>query len=180
MAPINTYGASKLAGEEAIRSSGCHHLILRTAWVYGNHGRNFLRSILGHAGRRDRLAIVDDQHGAPAWSRMLAQLTAAAIQRTADRSDWAGRTGTYHLSARGQTTWCRFARRFVAAAVDRGWLARAPVIEAIATEQYPTPAARPRWSVLDNSRFESAFDLRVPHWETQLRLCLDDFHTPHD
>lgn len=175
VAPINCYGASKLAGEEAIRESACAHLILRTAWVYGNRGKNFLRAILRLAGERDQLRIVADQHGAPAWSRMLAEMSAAAIHRVMLADDWRAISGTYHMSAAGQTTWHAFAQRFVTIAAERGLIDRAPLIEAITTAEFPTPARRPAWSVLDNRRFEQTFGLRVASWERQLELCMEEF-----
>ena len=172
--PVNAYGATKLAGENAIRHSQCAHYIFRTAWVYGNHGANFLRSMLRLARERDRLTIVADQHGAPAWSRMLAELTAAAILRDPERS----RTGTYHLSASGQTTWHGFATALLKQAYDLKLIPRNPEVARITTAEFPTPAKRPAYSVLDNARFESVFGLRVPTWQEQLGLCLQDFHTP--
>lgn len=170
--PVNAYGASKLAGEEAIRRADGPHYIFRTAWVYGNHGANFLRSMLRLAQDRDRLTIVADQHGAPAWSRMLAELTAAALARDPE----CRKPGTYHLSARGQTTWHGFASALLTAAHDAGLISRLPTVAPIPTSDYPTPAKRPAYSVLDNSRFENAFGLRVPTWEQQMDLCLQDFH----
>ena len=172
--PVNAYGATKLAGENAIRHSQCAHYIFRTAWVYGNHGANFLRSMLRLARERDRLTIVADQHGAPAWSRMLAELTAAAILRDPERS----RTGTYHLSASGQTTWHGFATALLKQAYDLKLIPRNPEVARITTAEFPTPAKRPAYSVLDNARFESVFGLRVSTWQEQLGLCLQDFHTP--
>ncbi|MDX1570972.1 MAG: dTDP-4-dehydrorhamnose reductase [Xanthomonadales bacterium] len=178
--PVNAYGRSKLAGEKALRESGADHLIFRTAWVYGNHGKNFLRSILRHAESRDRLTIVDDQHGAPAWSRMLAQLSTAAMQRCIDADNWRERSGIYHLSATGQTSWYGFAEAFLTHAAASGWIGRAPELAPIPTSEFPTPAKRPAYSVLDNGRFQKSFGLQVPTWQEQLALCLADFHQPHD
>jgi dTDP-4-dehydrorhamnose reductase len=171
-APMGVYGQSKRLGEQAIVASGCRHLILRTSWVYGGRGQNFLLSILGHASNRDQLSIVDDQWGSPSWCGALAENTIVAISRLVPGDDWARLGGLYHLSANGQTTWCRFARRFVAMAVDKGLLARAPEIRPISTADWPTPAARPAFSVLDNSLFQDVFGLRVDDWQDQLSSCM--------
>ncbi len=177
--PVNAYGASKLAGELALGESGCRHLLFRTAWVYGNHGKNFLRSMIGHAGRRDELSIVDDQRGAPAWSRMLAQLSTIALRDVVVRG-WGERSGIYHLSARGETTWYGFAAALLTGAQEAGYITRVPTLSRITTAEFPTPAKRPAYSVLDNSKFEAAFDVHVPVWEGQLEQCLQDFHRTHD
>lgn len=175
VAPINAYGASKLAGERALAASGARFLLLRTAWVYGNHGKNFLRSMVRLGREREQLRIVDDQRGAPTWSRMLAQLTTCAVAELA-RNGWADRAGTYHLSATGETTWYGFARALLEGAAARGLLPRVPALEPIPTSAFPTPARRPAYSVLDNGRFQQAFGLTVPSWEQQLAWCLEDFH----
>ena len=170
--PQGIYGISKLSGEAAIRDAGCRHLILRTSWVYGARGNNFLLTILRAARERDQLNIVDDQWGSPTWTCMLAKLTARAIGALQQDADWQQRSGTYHVSAKGQTTWFRFAEQFIELAVAQGLLQRAPQLKPIATADYPTRARRPAWSVLDNSAFEKTFNLQVLDWETQVRLCL--------
>ena len=170
--PQGVYGSSKLAGEAAIQEAGCRHLILRTSWVYGARGKNFLLTILRAASERDQLSIVDDQWGSPTWTCMLARLTVGAIGSLQQAGDWDQRGGAYHLSANDQTTWFRFADQFIKLAVQQGLLKRAPELKAVATADYPTRARRPAYSVLDNGEFEKAFGVQVPNWQSQLRLCL--------
>jgi dTDP-4-dehydrorhamnose reductase len=167
-APLGSYGRSKLAGEAAIRAVACRHLILRTCWVYGRHGRNFLRTMLRLAQERDELRVVDDQRGAPTWSRMIAEATALVLARHA------GQQGTYHLAAAGAATWHGFAAAIVAEASRRGLLDKTPPVHRIASADFPTPARRPANSRLDCSRLAEDFNLRLPAWEAQLQLCLDD------
>lgn len=168
-APLNAYGRSKLAGEEALRASGARYLILRTAWVYGARGANFLLTMLRLARTRERLAVVGDQRGSPTPARLLAEV-AAHLVRDLGRGDpnW----GTYHLSAAGETTWHGFATEIVASAHRAGLLARKPEVDAIATSDYPTPAARPAYSVLDCAMLEQTFGLRLPHWRDGLEACI--------
>lgn len=167
--PLNVYGRSKLAGEEAIRAVTDEHLILRTSWVYGARGGNFLRTILRLLDERDELRIVADQEGAPTWSRMIAEATAAALARNgAARPRHAG---TFHLAAAGRTTWHGFATAIRDALGDAY---RGKRIAALATEEYPTPAARPRRSVLDTARLEESFGIRLPAWDASLRLVLEE------
>lgn len=169
--PINVYGASKLAGERAIQAAGIPHLILRTSWVYGNRGKNFLQTVLRLARERDELRIVSDQHGAPTWCRTIADITAHivaqghAVQQTGDW--WRERTGIYHLSARGQTTWHGFAQEIL----DRAGAAKRPAVTAIRTEDYPVPARRPANSLLCTERLRNAF-CDLPQWQEALRLCM--------
>jgi dTDP-4-dehydrorhamnose reductase len=171
-APINVYGRTKLAGEQALQAADVPCLLLRTGWVYGLHGRNFMLSVLRMARERDTLRIVGDQYGAPTWSRTVAQACAqllARAGRAVDRDEWWRRhRGVYHLSARGRTSWHGFA----SAIVERARLARTPLIQSISTEEYPTPASRPRYSVLSCAKLEREFGLRTPHWEQGLAACL--------
>jgi len=152
--PINVYGASKLEGERSIAASGCRHLILRTSWVYGPRGNNFMLTMLRLARERPELRVVDDQVGAPTSSLAIARATAQLLRP--------GAGGLYHLSAAGETTWCGFARAIFA----RAGIAT-PVL-AIRTEDYPTPARRPRNSRLDCSRLRKDFDVALAPWEDQL------------
>lgn len=165
--PINAYGRSKAAGEAAVRESGCAHMIFRTAWVYASHGRNFLQTMLKYAKQGQALRVVDDQHGSPTWAGQLAELSWAAAQGSS-------RSGTWHLSARGETTWYGFAEALLRAAVEQGLLAQMPELKAVSSDEFPTPAARPGYSVLDNTRFERDFGLTVPHWRRQLELCIKE------
>ena len=152
--PINVYGASKLAGERAIVGTGCRHLILRTSWVYGPRGKNFYLTILRLAKERPELRIVDDQIGAPTSSLEIARATALLLRKDPQ--------GLYHLSAAGETTWCGFARAL---------LARAGIstsVVPIRTEDYPTPARRPRNSRLDCARLRAEFGVALAPWEQGL------------
>jgi dTDP-4-dehydrorhamnose reductase len=168
--PLGIYGHSKLQGELALRASGCDHLLLRTAWVYGARGANFLRTMLRLARERDRLTVVDDQHGAPTSSRLIAATTAAMLARwlAVELPARATLAGTYHLAASGATTWCGFARAIVARANAAGILARAPEVAAIRTAEFPTKATRPAYSVLDTTRLCEGFGLQLPRWEDGL------------
>lgn len=163
--PINVYGQTKLEGEHAIQASGCAHLILRTSWVYSRHGRNFLLTIERLARERDRLTIVADQRGTPNWARELARATVALSE--IDRDELSARSGIYHLSGKGETTWHGFAKAIVASIRLDHRVEVAP----IATTDYPTPARRPAYSVLDASKFESAFGIVLPDWEVPLAAC---------
>lgn len=152
--PLNVYGASKLAGERAIAASGCRHLTLRTSWVYGPHGSNFMLTILRAARERAELRVVDDQVGAPTSSVALARATAQVLR--------AGAEGLYHVSAAGKTSWCGFARAILA----RAGL-RTPVV-AVRSEEYAAAARRPRNSLLDNSRLRAACGVALAPWEEGL------------
>jgi dTDP-4-dehydrorhamnose reductase len=166
VAPLGVYGASKLAGEEAIRASGAAHLIFRTAWVYAAHGRNFLRTMLRLAAERDELRVVADQVGTPTPAALIADVTAQVLAQEPAQS------GTWHLTAAGQTTWNGFAEAIVASAVARGLLARRPRVTGITTAEYPTPAARPAYSVLDTERLRRDFGVRLASWQDGLGAVL--------
>ncbi|MES2261477.1 MAG: dTDP-4-dehydrorhamnose reductase [Pseudomonadota bacterium] len=165
--PINVYGASKLAGEQAIIAAGIPHLIFRTSWVYGMRGKNFLLTMLKLARERDELRIVNDQHGAPTWSRTIADSTALILAQAAHGAPdwWQQNSGIYHLSSQGQTTWFEFTQAIVAQAnIDCRLL---PITSA----EYPVPARRPHYSVLSSQRLQQRF-CQLPHWREALRLCL--------
>jgi dTDP-4-dehydrorhamnose reductase len=166
-APLGVYGASKRAGEQAVRDSGARHLIFRTAWVYAAHGSNFLRTMLRLAGERDELRVVADQVGAPTPAALIADVTARVLAQAPSRS------GTWHLTATGATSWHGFAEAIVAGAHARGLLARMPRVLPIATADYPTPAARPAYSVLDCSALQRDFGVELPDWRTGLATVLD-------
>jgi len=166
-APLGVYGASKLAGEAAVRGSGARHLVFRTAWVYAAHSHNFLRTMLRLAAERDTLRVVADQVGTPTPAALLADATARVLR------DGAARSGLWHLTPAGHTSWHGFAEAIFAGAVARGLLARAPEVEAIATSDYPTPAKRPAYSVLDCGAFQRDFGIALPHWRDALDGVLD-------
>ena len=158
--PRNVYGASKLAGEEAIAEAGGEFLILRTSWVYSNHGANFLKTMLRLGAERPELRIVADQHGAPTSADAIADAT-AKILRKATAGQWT--SGVFHMTAAGATTWYGFAKAIFARAADVK-----PNLIPITTADYPTPAARPANSVLSNDKFAVTFGFRLPNWEQQL------------
>ncbi|MBP6777594.1 MAG: dTDP-4-dehydrorhamnose reductase [Piscinibacter sp.] len=174
--PLGVYGRTKLAGEEAIRASGCAHLILRTSWVYAARGGNFARTMLRLAAERDDLSVIADQIGAPTGAELLADVTAHAV-RTA-RADPA-LSGTYHVAAAGETSWHGYARHVIefARAAGRPIRVAPDRIAAIPTSAYPTPARRPLNSRLDTRKFERTFGLALPDWrlgvERMLREVLD-------
>ena len=165
-APLGVYGASKLAGEQAIRASGARHAILRTAWVYAAHGKNFLLTMLWLANERDELRVVADQIGAPTPAAWIADATAEIIRRGVMAS------GTWHLVADGETSWHGFAEAIVDEAHALGLIARKPRVVAIPTADYPTPARRPAYSVLDTTRLQRDFGVAPPDWRDGLRRTL--------
>jgi len=171
--PVNVYGASKLAGERAVQAVGIPHLILRTSWVYGLRGKNFLLTVLRLARERDQLRIVSDQHGAPTWCRTIADVTAHIVAQGRAASDaadwWQERSGIYHLCAGGRTSW----HGFTAAILEDAGLERRPALQAIPSQQYPLPARRPANSVLGTERLQARF-CGVPDWRAALKLCLAD------
>jgi dTDP-4-dehydrorhamnose reductase len=175
-ASLGVYGRSKLAGEEALRASGCAHLVLRTAWVYGARGGNFLRTMLRLARERDRLTVVDDQRGAPTSSRLIAATTAAVLKqwRDGDAARREGYNGVWHLAADGETTWCGFARAIVARTAAAGLIAREVEVAAIRTADFPTKARRPAYSVLDTSKLRERFGLTMPEWTRGLDAVIGE------
>jgi dTDP-4-dehydrorhamnose reductase len=166
--PINVYGSSKLAGEEAIRASGVRHRILRTAWVYGARGQNFLRTALRLAPERDELRIVNDQVGSPTPARWLASATALAHVARPEAE------GTWHVVADGECSWHEFAMAIYGEALVAGLIPRAPKLIGIPSSEYPTKAKRPSYSRLDTSKFEKEFGLRLPDWRVGLREIIGE------
>jgi len=167
--PINEYGRSKLAGERAVQAVGAPYLILRTSWVYGMRGKNFLLTILRLAREREELRIVDDQIGAPTWSRAIAEATAKILAS----GTWpaSGTSGIYHLTASGSTSWYGFAKAILA--LDPNPSERVcKHIKPIPTAEYSTPARRPAYSVLSNTKLQNAFDVALPGWEQGLESAL--------
>ncbi|MDA8260554.1 MAG: dTDP-4-dehydrorhamnose reductase [Betaproteobacteria bacterium] len=169
--PLGVYGATKLAGEQAVARAGIPYLILRTSWVYGLRGRNFLLTMQRLARERDSLAVVDDQFGAPTWSRLIAEATALVIARWLDRPDQTAVSGIYHLTCGGRTSWHGFTAAILAhLGTSEAKLAR---LSAIPTSGYPTPAARPANSALNCDRLAATFGVRLPDWANALALCLE-------
>lgn len=173
VAPINAYGRGKLAGEDAIRQSGAAHLILRTSWIYALRGGNFLLTIARLARQREELRVVDDQTGSPTWARLVAEAVAQILAATGGPGGWqplAERGGLYHLTASGRCSWFDFAAAIVARLdADAGPVAR---VVPIGSDQYPTAARRPSFSVLDCGLLADRFGLRLPAWNDGLDLCL--------
>jgi dTDP-4-dehydrorhamnose reductase len=163
--PVNAYGRSKLQGERAIAAVGGVGLVLRTSWVYGLRGQNFLTTMRRLGAEREALRIVADQVGTPNWTRSLATATAALAAR--GDKDLAERTGLYHLSGSGSTSWFEFARAIFAGA-------ERPRVTPITTAEYPTSARRPRRSVLASNKFARTFGIALPPWEAMLRDCVAD------
>jgi dTDP-4-dehydrorhamnose reductase len=166
--PLNVYGKSKLAGDQAIAAVGGDYLILRTSWVYGARGGNFLLTMLRLARERPELRIVDDQTGSPTTSECIAQATAQIVaQVTAPGHGLDGRSGVYHLTSSGQTTWFGFAKQFLSKQPV------CPVLTPIPSSEYPVPAKRPVNSVLSCQRLAETFGVRMPSWESSLDLVLE-------
>jgi dTDP-4-dehydrorhamnose reductase len=161
--PLNAYGVSKRDGEEAIAATGARALTLRTSWVYGLTGKNFLLTIRRLAAEREELRIVADQVGVPNWSRTLAEATARIV--AAGLPALAERSGLYHLSSSGQASWYEFAGAIVG---DRP----RPRVIPITTDQYPLPARRPAYGVLSTERFVRTFGFSLPDWRAELERCL--------
>jgi dTDP-4-dehydrorhamnose reductase len=172
--PQSVYGKTKLAGEQAIQAVGGKHLILRTSWVYGVHGGNFVKTILRLAKERSELRIVADQYGAPTWARLLATSTAQVINGYS-----AEKSGVYHLTPHGRTNWHEFAEEIVRLArqYDDALKDKPLVIHPIATHEYPLPAKRPANSSLSTEKVHQTFGLELPQWEKDLAECVRQLYT---
>ena len=175
--PVNVYGKTKLAGEQAIIASGCQHVILRTSWVYSLHGKNFFLTMLKLARERDLLRVVNDQWGTPnaaAWLASSSMHIISQLQQTGNSAEWWAKfTGIYHLSARGNTNWLEFASAIVRLAEQQGQLGKAaPQMQGIPASEYPTPAKRPHNSLLDTKKLQNAFQLDIPAWEDCLQATV--------
>ncbi len=170
--PMSVYGETKWAGEEAVRGVAKRYLILRTSWVYGVRGQNFLLTIRRLARERQELSIVADQIGSPTWSRMIAETTGLMLAYSAGHQTelLADCTGTYHLTSVGQTSWHGFAKVLLALDPDRA-SHQLQTLTAINTEQYPTPAQRPKYSLLNNNKLARQFGLQLPDWNDCLALA---------
>jgi dTDP-4-dehydrorhamnose reductase len=167
--PLGVYGATKLAGEQAVAASGAAHLILRTAWLYSNRGKNFLNTMLRLAGERDELRVVNDQTGGPTYADLVAEVSVHMLgDMFAGGSVRTERCGLYHLTCQGTTSWWGFAQRIIELA---GFAERVRVLP-ITTADYPTPAKRPAYSVLSNAKLERVFGIRLPDWQEGLQRCL--------
>lgn len=166
-APLGVYGRSKLAGEEAVAASGARHLVLRTAWVYGLYGANFLRTMLRLGSERDELRVVADQVGSPTPAWLIADVTAAVLGQGIAGS------GVRHLVSAGQTSWHGFAEAIFEEAHAHGLITRRPTVAPIATSEFPTRAARPAWSVLDPGSLAAEYGIDIPHWRQALATTFE-------
>ena len=172
--PLGIYGATKLAGEQAIQDSGCKHLIFRTSWVYGARGNNFAKTMLRLAAERDSLTVIDDQVGAPTGADLLADVTAHTI-RSVQNTPTLG--GLYHLVAAGETTWYGYARFVIdfALKMDCELKTNPESIAPVPTSAFPTPAERPKNSRLNTRKLETNFGLTLPNWQTGVARMLTEF-----
>lgn len=166
--PPNTYGRTKLAGDQAILSSGGDALIFRTSWVYSARGHNFMKTMLKLGQDREALKIVNDQIGAPTPARLIAEITALAVERRVP-------SGLYHLAPRGETSWQRFAQAIFERADQEGLSLTVNSVAGIATSDYPTPATRPLNSRLKVKKLEQALNIELPHWQTVLNLTMKEY-----
>jgi dTDP-4-dehydrorhamnose reductase len=168
--PVSQYGITKLEGDKAIMASGARHLIFRSSWVYGGRGHNFLLTMLRLARDRGEIKVVDDQVGSPTWCRAMAEATAQVTAMVTGRGGavYDGAWGIYNMACGGQVTWRGFASAILG---KTGSPAKAIPIT---TDQYPTPAHRPAYSVLSMRKLEKTFGVTMPHWERALELCIED------
>jgi dTDP-4-dehydrorhamnose reductase len=179
-APLSVYGQTKLEGEQAIRASGCRHLILRTSWVYAARGGNFAKTMLRLAADRQELRVVADQVGAPTSAELIADVTALMLQRIAtDPALAKNASGTHHLVASGSTSWHGFAQFVIAEAARLGMPLRATAenIHPITSVEYPVAAQRPANSRLDNQKLQQTFGLQLPEWEFHVKRMLIELNT---
>lgn len=169
VAPVNHYGASKLAGEQAITLSGCNHLIFRTSWVYGARGNNFAKTMLRLAKDRETLSVIADQIGAPTGADLIADVTALAIQQVTKRPELAG---LYHLAAAGEVSWHGYASHVIDFAKAQGEELAVTTVNPIETTAYPTPARRPLNSRLNTQKLRNNFSLHLPDWQSGVTRML--------
>jgi dTDP-4-dehydrorhamnose reductase len=174
--PVNVYGQSKLAGEQAIQAAGADHLILRTSWVYAARGQNFLKTILRLAAEREELAIVADQVGSPTWARLIAETTAHILRQSLlERRQDHFNSSVYNLTSVGETSWHGFAQAIVEIARQQGGQPlKNRVINPIPASAYPVPARRPLNSRLSTDRLERHFGLQMPSWDIALKCCMEE------
>ena len=173
--PLSVYGRSKLSGERAVAEACARHLILRTSWVVGAHGANFVKTILRLAAERDSLRVVADQHGAPTSAALIADVTARALQTLVQASERDARWGLYHLAAGGETSWHGYARYAIGRARELGMTLKATpdAVAPIPTAEYPTPAKRPMNSRLCTARLRAAFSVELPDWRQGVDQVLE-------
>ncbi|MBN1378986.1 MAG: dTDP-4-dehydrorhamnose reductase [Gammaproteobacteria bacterium] len=177
--PLNIYGESKKAGEIAIQNSGCVYIVLRTSWIYGNRGKNFLKSIVNLSKQKHELKIVDDQIGSPTWCRSVAEYSTQIIKSYLRRSFFLGKmekdAGIYHISATNHVSWYGFAERILKEYSRNSGCALAKLVP-ITTSEYPLPAKRPKYTVLSNDKINKVFGIKMPAWEDMLTMCLSEMY----
>ena len=171
--PLNVYGESKLAGEWAIASSGCRHLVLRTSWVYSAHGNNFVLTMLRLARERPELSIVSDQTGCPTWARNLAAVSRRLLERARGDGGAEDVSGLYHYCDGDALNWYDFARAIFDTAHELGLLERLPVTRPVPSSEFPQIAKRPLNSVLDTTAVRETFDIEPAGLQASLRTCLE-------
>jgi len=174
--PNSVYGKTKLQGDQAIEKSGVSHLIFRTGWVYSKRGKSFLRTILKLAKEKNELRVVNDQMGTPTWCRSIAEATCKSIKNILEKREGslsktaASISGVYHMTCQGETNWHRFAQTILELSCPDNM----PKLLAISTKEYPTPAIRPTYSVLSNTKLKKYLGVQLPHWEHALKQSLSD------
>lgn len=171
--PINVYGKTKLAGEKAIQEVGGAHIILRTSWVFGNRGKNFLLTMQRLAKEREEISIVSDQIGCPTWARTIAEVTAQMLVNILSSGNkpteaMLQKGGVYHIAGAGATTWYDFAKSII----ELSNIKPRPTLTPIQTEDYPLPASRPRYACLSSDKVKEKFNIHMPDWQDMLKLCL--------
>ena len=164
--PLGVYGRTKLAGERAVATANPRHLIFRTSWVYDASGKNFLTTMLRLSSDRNELSVVNDQFGSPTTTQALTDASFKILGNLSSPQE--APAGVYHMTCGGQTSWCQFAHKIF------NETGTTVAVHGIPTEQYPTPAQRPKYSVLNNSRLESVFGVHLPTWEVALAQCLKE------
>lgn len=169
--PLCAYGRSKLAGDQAVQQVGGAHLIFRLCWVYSARGQNFMLTMMRLAREREKLRVVEDQVGCPTWSRLIAETTALALKQVLAPKDHGRFTGVYHLAASGQTSWHGFAKAIIGLMPPEG--KKCTEVQPITTSEYPLPARRPAYSVLNCEKLKNTFGLQLPDWEESLKLVLE-------
>ena len=163
--PLSVYGKSKAEGEKLLREVGGDWIILRTSWLYSKFANNFVKTMIRLMNERESLAVVNDQRGTPTYAADLAEMIVHILQTAEDQQEW--KTGIYHFSNRGETTWFDFAREIQRVAGIEGC-----ELLPVSTEAYGAPASRPAYSVMDLSKIQSAFQVEIPAWEEALRRCM--------
>ncbi len=171
ISPLSVYGKSKLVGENAVMQAGIPHVIFRTGWVYSLRGSNFLLTMKKLAQTRNQIKVVDDQIGGPTWARSIAEGTALILEQNlcASNSSTFPHSGIFHISCGGETNWFGFAQKIL----ELSGLTKNVELIPIPTIEYPTPAVRPQYSLLSNSKLKQAFDYEMPRWQEALQECLN-------